>query len=209
MQRFSMAAGIRRAAATAVLSFAAAATAGAQTVHASFYDSYGSPNPFGAFSGGLLCTAELGTDAGFFIGFANAVTRSTICPSNPDALNPAFHIFGARFTGEIWAPTAGLYDLGMSADDGEIVVVNGTVVDNEWFSIKGGGPGDIVVNLNAGANTWQIDYNNSFTGGAFVRFNAGETAVSFAPEPSSTALVATGLIGVIGVGARRRRAARE
>jgi hypothetical protein len=188
-----------------------AASAGAQ-VSATFYPTFtGSTDPNSPFQGGgtpLCSVSNFGGYTGFSMNFADPSLRAAVCPSNPNALNPAIRTFAVRITGSLYVDVAGTYDLGFSADDGDALAVNGNLFDYEWTNVKGGGPGDVFVDLNAGKNDFVIDYNNSFQGGGFVRFNSNNTGVQFtAPEPSSIVLMAAGLFGVAAMGVRRRRKA--
>lgn len=207
----SLTAFVRRAGLGLITAVAFSASANAQ-VAGSFYSSYNyfynASNPFP--SGSLLCsTPDIGaTTRGFTLNFTNANTRNRVCPSNPNALNPGGNIIGARLTGSLWAAVGGTYTMDFSADDGEVLWVNGIQYDYEWNLIKGGGPGTVDINLNAGKNAFVLDYNNSYYGGGFVRLNSLDSRVEVVtPEPSSVAMMAAGLALVAGAGYRRRRRA--
>lgn len=179
-------------------------------VAGSFYSSYNYfynvNNPFPG--GSLLCnTADIGaTTTGFSLSFGNAASRAAVCPSNPNRLNPAVWTFGARFTGQLWAAVGGTFAVDFNVDDGEVLWINGSQVVNEWNAIKGGGPGPIDINLNAGLNSFVLDYNNSYQGGGGFRFNSLDSRVEVVtPEPSSIAMMAAGLAALAGAGLRRRR----
>lgn len=186
-------------------------TAGAQVTGAfygSYNGSYNFNNPFPANS--LICsTADVGaTTTGVIINFANAATRQKVCPSNPNRLDPSYNIIGGRFTGQLWAATGGTFQFDFSADDGEVLWINGNQIFNEWNNIKGGGPGLVDLTLNAGLNSFVVDYNNSYYGGGFWRLNSLDSQVAIVtPEPSSIAMMAAGLAALAGVGMRRRRKA--
>lgn len=200
---------VRRAGLGLIAAVSFGTTAHAQ-VAASFYStynySYNQANPFPSYA--LICsTPDAGaTTLSFNLNFANAARRQSVCPSNPNKLDPSYNIIGAHFTGQLWAAVGGKFTMDFSADDGEVLWVNGSQIVNEWNVIKGGGPGQVDVNLNAGLNSFVIDYNNSYYGGGNLRLGSSDPNVQFVtPEPSTVVMMAAGLAFVAGAGVRRRR----
>jgi MYXO-CTERM domain-containing protein len=205
---------LRSTAAGVAAVVAIASSAGAQvsfTLYETFPASAPNGGPFGG--GAAICSGVTGGSAtGFSLDFNDAATRSLLCPSNPDRFVPAEgDSFGGRFTGLLTVQTAGLYELTINTDDGDQLVVNGSVVTTSWFS-KASGPGLVgSISLNAGDNPFILDYFQGPASQGFINLALGPGITvspggpTVTPEPQAWALLATGLAGVAAW--RRRRAA--
>ena len=114
--------------------------------------------------------------------------------------------FGARFTGTLDVATGGNKQLRYYSDDGAMFFLNGTQRRNDWGPQTASWE-SFTTNFNAGSNAFQFDfYANNLTPSAFkVELRDGVT-YGVVPEPSTYALMATGLVALAGV-ARRRRSA--
>ena len=214
----------RRARHTLATLLVAAPIAAHAQVQAAFYapiaanandDSHlAAPNPNAPFPyGSLVCTTVVGNSSGFSLDFTSTGTQILLakqCGSGPAA--QLVHNFGARFSGALVAPTAGMYTLAFNSDDGNVLTIDGNTISSEWAT-QAGGPGSIAVMLNAGANPFIFDYYENSYGGANAILQlppglpaqppAGPTTTT--PEPATVALLGCGLAGVA-VAARRRRA---
>jgi MYXO-CTERM domain-containing protein len=214
--RTRLSSAIRSSAAGVAAVVALAAPARAQVSFSLFETFPSSPPDGGPFGGGsVLCSGITGSSAtGFSLNFNDVATRSALCPSNPDRFVPAQgDSFGGRFAGLLTVQSAGLYQLTIDADDGDQLVVNGSVVTTSWFA-KASGPGLVgSINLNAGANPFILDYFQGPATQGFISLALGPGIVvsptpdgpSVTPEPQTWALLATGLAAVAAW--RRRRAA--
>ncbi len=184
--------------------FALTCSANAQ-VQATFYATHPStPNPLGSYNGGaVVCTAStVGTsNGGFSLNFNDAATRQALCPANPNVLSPSTQ-FGGRFVGSLLVATSGSYNVTLNADDGDALAINGIVVRTDWFD-KAGGPGNIIVTLNAGANPFVFDYYQGPCCNAFAELIPG-AGVTLVPEPA-TSLLTVGGLAIVGAGVSRRR----
>jgi len=108
-------------------------------------------------------------------------------------------LFGADFVGTIVAPATATYSFSFGADDAAYVFVNGGASPvasiqggNDFFDT--GAPRTISLALNAGSNSFEIQYANEFFTQAAIQFQA-------VPEPATWAMM---LVGFGGLGAAMR-----
>jgi hypothetical protein len=113
--------------------------------------------------------------------------------------------FGARITSNIFAPTTGSYNFTLGADDGVYVFIDHQLVgsqpgDHSYFTTN------VPVTLTSGSHALEIQFFNSFCCQSGVDFalSNGAAFSSGVPEPSTWALMLTGLAGVGYAGGRRR-----
>jgi hypothetical protein len=206
---------LRTLAATAALALVTG-TAGAQ-ITATFYTTPVTPDLFaqptkptlGSALSNVFCTT---TVPGLSFTHQSpapvgATTWTTVwanagCAAPAD--RPSMTSFGARFTGTFIAPSAGTYRFNYTTDDGALFFINGAMVRDDWMG-QNASSEFFDVSLVAGENRFQFDYYaNSLTPSVF-RVDL-PTGVGVVPEPSTYALMATGLAGLGALARRRRRA---
>ena len=205
---------VRRTTIAIGLLTAVSSAAAAQT-QATFYRipvSPGAPDPATAYSTTPYCTTNVGgTTSGFSFDFTSSTSQAALAASCPGTtVADFFHNFAVRFTGSLTAPSAGSYTLTLNSDDGTQVFINSAMVYNNFVS-QGSGPGSITAALNGGPNPFTINYYENSYGGAYITFGLPEGVsvspppVTTTPEPSSMALLGSGLVGLSPLLRRRKR----
>jgi hypothetical protein len=176
----------------------------AQTVSVAVYTSFFDTGTGITFSGSpSIESAVAATSSGFLYDW-NSGTIPGYTPAS---------VFGADFTGGLTVATAGTYELTLSTDDAGYLFVNNTLVISEP-SAHPAYDTTALVSLNAGYNSFEIQYDNLFCCGASTQLSLGTgvTEVSATtgavPEPATWALMLLGF-GMVGYAMRTRPAVRK
>jgi hypothetical protein len=180
---------------------ALAGTAYAGTVDITTYNNFAENSGVAiGFSNPVFSSSFNSSGNGFFLDFNNQVGSVGTVVSPYDA----YTNFGAVLTGEIYAPTAGTYQVQVGGDDGTYLFINNALVAD----LPGIHPTDystVTVSLAAGDNPFKIEYYNGLPVGANIALNVFDGAsIAAVPEPSTWAMMILGFAG-IGFLAYRRR----
>lgn len=174
-----------------VASAALVGAASAGTVDVTAYNGYDDNGAGMTFLGSSVATGTISSaSTGFFYNWNS--------PGSIGGFNAA-DAFSADFTGTLYAASAGTYTFNFGSDDAAYLFINGVLAisDGNAHSYN---PADYSVALNAGANSFEIQYGNLFCCGADVGLTVGP-GVSVVPEPATWAMM---LIGFGGLGAMMR-----
>jgi hypothetical protein len=166
-------------------------------ISAAYFSSYTDTGTSIAFNGSPFMVDSLSSIAELR-DYYNGVDSDPLWPS-------AAVIFATDFTGNLLAPSTGTYQLLIGLDDGGYLSVNGANV----FSQPGSNSVSfqlLNVNLTAGDNPFELQYDNSECCGA-IAYIGLNGAVAPIPEPASWAVTLLGLAGLGAAIRGRRRAA--